>query len=231
MKAAVLHSSPGRLEIEDLATDKPTSREVLVRTAHAGLCHSDLHFMDGAWQVGGATVMGHEGAGIVEAVGSDVTHVKPGDHVITCVSIFCGQCKYCLSGRPHLCSGRSQVVARDKPALRDGKGESVSPFASLGCFAEEMLVHEHALVKIRDDMPLDIAALIGCGDHRAGCRDPHGRSQAWFFGGSDRLRRYRPRGGARRTIDERRAHHCGRRVGREARERSTARGDARGQRA
>ena len=130
MKAAVLHSSPGRLEIEDLATDKPTSREVLVRTAHAGLCHSDLHFMDGAWQVGGATVMGHEGAGIVEAVGSDVTHVKPGDHVITCVSIFCGQCKYCLSGRPHLCANRNQVVARDKPALLDGKGESVSPFAS-----------------------------------------------------------------------------------------------------
>ena len=81
MKAAVLHSSPGRLEIEDLATDKPTSREVLVRTAHAGLCHSDLHFMDGAWQVGGATVMGHEGAGIVEAVGAGVRDIAVGDRV------------------------------------------------------------------------------------------------------------------------------------------------------
>jgi S-(hydroxymethyl)glutathione dehydrogenase/alcohol dehydrogenase len=163
MQAAVLRSSPGRLEIEDVAVDKPASREVLVRTAHAGLCHSDLHFIDGVWQVGGATIMGHEGAGVVEAVGSDVTHVKPGDHVITCVSIFCGQCKYCLGGRPHLCANRSALVARDKPAMKDAKGQAVSPFASLGCFAEQMLVHEHAVVKIREDMPLDIAALIGCG--------------------------------------------------------------------
>jgi S-(hydroxymethyl)glutathione dehydrogenase / alcohol dehydrogenase len=163
MQAAVLRSSPGRLEIEDVAIDKPASREVLVRTAHAGLCHSDLHFIDGVWQVGTASVMGHEGAGIVEAVGSDVTYVKPGDHVITCLSIFCGHCKYCLGGRPHLCANRSQVVARDTPALRDSKGEALSPFASLGCFAEQMLVHEHAVVKIRDDMPLDTAALIGCG--------------------------------------------------------------------
>ena len=163
MEAAVLRSSPGRLEIEDVSVDKVGSREVLVRTAHAGLCHSDLHFIDGVWQVGGATIMGHEGAGVVEAVGSDVTHVKPGDHVITCVSIFCGQCKYCLGGRPHLCSNRSTLVARDKPAIKDGKGDAVSPFASLGCFAEQMLVHEHAVVKIREDMPLDIAALIGCG--------------------------------------------------------------------
>jgi S-(hydroxymethyl)glutathione dehydrogenase/alcohol dehydrogenase len=163
MQAAVLHSSPGRLEIEDVSVDKVGSREVLVRTAHAGLCHSDLHFMDGMWQVGGATIMGHEGAGVVEAVGKDVTHVKPGDHVITCVSIFCGQCKYCLGGRPHLCSNRSALVARDKPAIKDGKGNAVTPFASLGCFAEQMLVHEHAVVKIREDMPLDIAALIGCG--------------------------------------------------------------------
>jgi S-(hydroxymethyl)glutathione dehydrogenase/alcohol dehydrogenase len=163
MQAAVLRSSPGRLEIEDVSVDKVGSREVLVRTAHAGLCHSDLHFIDGVWQVGGASVMGHEGSGIVEAVGKDVTHVEPGDHVITCLSIFCGQCKYCLSGRPHLCANRNAVVAREKPALKDKKGEGLSPFASLGCFAEQMLVHEHAVVKIRDDMPLDTAALIGCG--------------------------------------------------------------------
>jgi S-(hydroxymethyl)glutathione dehydrogenase/alcohol dehydrogenase len=163
MQAAVLRSSPGRLEIEDVAIDKPGSREVLVRTAHAGLCHSDLHFMDGVWQVREASVMGHEGAGIVEAVGNDVSHVKPGDHVITCLSIFCGQCKYCLSGRPHLCANRSQVVARDTPVLRDSKGQALGQFASLGCFAEQMVVHEHAVVKIRDDMPLDTAALIGCG--------------------------------------------------------------------
>jgi S-(hydroxymethyl)glutathione dehydrogenase/alcohol dehydrogenase len=162
MQAAVLNTSPGRLEIEELTIDKPGPREVLVRTAHSGLCHSDLHFMDGAWQLAPPAVMGHEGAGIVEAVGADVTYVKPGDHVIACVSKFCGQCKYCLSGRPHLCSNTA-IFAREAPPLRNGKGDPVSAFASLGTFAEQMLVHEHAIVKIRSDMPLDRAALIGCG--------------------------------------------------------------------
>ncbi len=162
MKAAVLNEIPGALEIEDVSIDKPGPREVLVRTMHSGLCHSDLHFMDGAWQLMPPAVMGHEGAGIVEAVGADVTYVKPGDHVITCLSMFCGQCKYCLSGRPHLCSDRSLFV-RDKPAITNRKGQGVTPFASLGTFAEQMLVHEHAVVKIREDMPLDKAALIGCG--------------------------------------------------------------------
>jgi S-(hydroxymethyl)glutathione dehydrogenase/alcohol dehydrogenase len=162
MKAAVLNHSPGTLEIEELSIDAPGPREVLVRTTHAGLCHSDLHFMDGVWPMMPPAVMGHEGAGIVEAVGSDVTYVQPGDHVITCLSMFCGQCKYCLSGRPHLCSNRAMFV-RDKPALTNAKGAAVTPFASLGAFAEQMLVHEHAVVKIREDMPLDTAALIGCG--------------------------------------------------------------------
>ena len=162
MQAAVLNASPGRLEIEDVSIDKPGPREVLVRTAHSGLCHSDLHFMDGAWQLLPPAVMGHEGAGIVEAVGADVTYVKPGDHVITCLSMFCGQCKYCLSGRPHLCSDRSLFV-REKPAITRANGQAVTPFASLGTFAEQMLVHEHAVVKIRPEMPLDKAALIGCG--------------------------------------------------------------------
>jgi S-(hydroxymethyl)glutathione dehydrogenase/alcohol dehydrogenase len=162
MKAAVLNRIPGELEIEDVSIEKPGPREVLVRTAHSGLCHSDLHFIDGVWQLAPPAVMGHEGAGIVEAVGADVTYVKPGDHVITCVSMFCGQCKYCLSGRPHLCSDRS-MFERATPAIHNKAGAAVAPFASLGAFAEQMLVHEHAVVKIRDDMPLDKAALIGCG--------------------------------------------------------------------
>ena len=162
MLAAVLNRIPGDLEIEEVAIDKPGPREVLVRTAHSGLCHSDLHFMDGVWQLAPPAVMGHEGAGIVEAVGSEVHYVKPGDHVITCVSIFCGQCKFCLSGRPHLCSDRS-MLTRPRPSITNASGAAVSAFASLGTFAEQMLVHEHGVVKIRDDMPLDKAALIGCG--------------------------------------------------------------------
>jgi S-(hydroxymethyl)glutathione dehydrogenase / alcohol dehydrogenase len=162
VQAAVLNRIPGALEIEDVSIGRPGPREVLLRTAYSGLCHSDLHFMDGVWQLAPPAVMGHEGAGIVEAVGEDVTHVVPGDHVITCVSVFCGQCRYCLSGRPHLCSDRSMLV-RPQPAITNRAGAPVAAFASLGSFAEQMLVHEHAVVKIREDMPLDKASLIGCG--------------------------------------------------------------------
>ena len=109
--------------------------------------------------------MGHEGAGVVEAVGEDVTYVKPGDHVITCLSVFCGKCRWCLSGHLSLCDNPG-AVARPKGAsarLTNAQGEQLQQFARLGAFAEQMLVHENAVVKIRDEMPLDRAALIGCG--------------------------------------------------------------------
>ncbi len=163
MRAAVLNTIPGELDIEELTVDRIGPREVLVRTSHAGLCHSDLHFLEGLWNQPTPIAMGHEGAGIVEAIGSEVTHVVPGDHVIACVSIFCGQCRYCLVGKPHLCERRLEVTARDAPSLRNSRGEAVTAFGSLGVFAEQMLLHEHAIVKIREDMPLDAAALIGCG--------------------------------------------------------------------
>ena len=104
MRAAILQSIPGPLAIDQVTVDAPGPNEVLVRTAAAGLCHSDLHFMEGKYTVATPVVMGHESAGIVEAVGSDVSYVKAGDHVITCLSVFCGQCEYCLSGRPALCT-------------------------------------------------------------------------------------------------------------------------------
>src|SRR3954463_11193189 len=91
MRAAVLHEIPGDLAIEDVVADQPGPREVLIRTAAAGLCHSDLHFLEGKFTAPTPVVMGHEAAGIVEAVGSDVTYVRPDDHVITCLSVFCGQ--------------------------------------------------------------------------------------------------------------------------------------------
>ena len=162
MQAAVLRTVPGELVIEDLTVDAIGPRELLVRTAHSGLCHSDLHFIDGVWSIEPPLVMGHEGAGIVEAVGSDVTHAKPGDHVVTCVSVFCGHCAQCLTGRPHLCRSRDEILTRPSAALTDAAGSAVRPFGSLGTFAEQMLVHENAVTKIRDDMPLDVAALIGC---------------------------------------------------------------------
>ncbi|MCY4271557.1 MAG: Zn-dependent alcohol dehydrogenase [bacterium] len=164
MRGAVLHASPGELVVENLTVDKPDPNEVLINTTYAGLCHSDLHFMDGHWPVAAPTVMGHESAGVVAAVGEDVTYVKPGDHVITCVSMWCGVCSKCLDGKPYMClNADSMRSGRPSPSLQLDDGRSCIAFAGLGSFAEELLVHERAVVKIRDDMPLDRAALIGCG--------------------------------------------------------------------
>src|SRR5665213_821307 len=103
MKAAVFHAPHQPLTIEDVEIEKPKRREILLRTAFAGLCHSDLHFMEGLYPIPAPCVLGHEGAAVVEAVGEDVTYVKPGDHVITCLSVFCGECPQCLTGHANLC--------------------------------------------------------------------------------------------------------------------------------
>ena len=163
MKAAVLREVNQPLVIEDLSTGDPGPREVLIRTVAAGVCHSDLHFQNGAYPYPLPAVLGHESAGVVEAVGSDVHYVKPGDHVITCLSAFCGHCEYCLTGRMVLCSEPELSREHGEPPRLASGDDTVNQFLNLSSFAEEMLVHEHALTKIRDDMPLDRAALIGCG--------------------------------------------------------------------
>jgi S-(hydroxymethyl)glutathione dehydrogenase/alcohol dehydrogenase len=165
MKAAVLNQQPGALDIEELRVDDPAHNEVLVRTVGAGLCHSDLHFMEGIFRLKVPAVLGHESAGVVEAVGENVTYVKPGDHVIACLSIFCGSCRQCLSGFPNRCSNPA-ATARPRnasPRLERDDGTPIGQFARLGGFAEMMLVHENGVVKITEDVPLDKAALIGCG--------------------------------------------------------------------
>jgi S-(hydroxymethyl)glutathione dehydrogenase/alcohol dehydrogenase len=162
MRAAVLPTIPSMLEIGEVVVDAPRRHEVLVRTVAAGLCHSDLHFMEGKYAHDTPTVPGHEAAGIVEAVGEHVTEFQPGDHVIGCLSIFCGHCEYCLSGRPVLCTRQGLTRGADEPPRLAWNGQRIHQFLRLSAFAEYMLVHENALVKIRDDMPLDRAALIGC---------------------------------------------------------------------
>jgi len=161
MKAAVLEHIPGELVIDDIDLGTVGPRDVLVRTVAAGLCHSDLHFMEGKYPHPVPCVLGHESAGIVEQVGSQVTYVQPGDHVISCISGFCGACRYCLRGQPNLCDNVS-AMSSDFVRLSRG-GQQVFQFAGLSSFAEQLLVHENFLVKIRPDMPLDKAALIGCG--------------------------------------------------------------------
>lgn len=164
MKAALFHKAHEPLSIESVDIDKPRDLEVLVRTVATGVCHSDLHFVDG--DLPGARrpmVMGHEAAGVVEAVGQDVTTVKPGEHVVACLSGFCGTCAQCLSGHPNLCATRYVSRPRkDAPRLSQN-GEGLIQFADVGSFAEQMLLHENSLVKIDPEIPLDRAALVGCG--------------------------------------------------------------------
>jgi S-(hydroxymethyl)glutathione dehydrogenase/alcohol dehydrogenase len=163
MRAAVLETIPGELVIDEIELGSVGPREVLVRTVAAGICHSDLHFMEGKYPCPVPAVLGHESAGIVEAVGSEVTYLQPGDHVISCISGFCGICEYCLTGRPNLCDKTGMAAdPAGPPRLRRGD-QPVHQFFDLSSFAEQLLVHENHLVKIRDDMPLDKAALIGCG--------------------------------------------------------------------
>ena len=162
MKAAILRSVGSPLSIEDVAISKPGPREVLIRTAATGVCHSDLHFYEGSYPTRLPTILGHESAGVVEAVGSEVRSVQPGDHVVTCLSAFCGHCDHCVSGHISRCvSPETQRAKTDEPRL----GDSAAPmtqFLHLSAFAEQMLIHENACVRIRPDMPLDRAALLGC---------------------------------------------------------------------
>ncbi len=164
MKAAVLHEVNKPLVIEDISTKKPGPREVLLNVAYAGLCHSDLHFIEGLYPHPLPTVLGHESAGIVEEVGSEVTYVKKGDHVITCLSVFCGTCEQCTSGRPVICTNTDvKMLPGQSERLEWQKPDRLHQFINMSSFAEQMLVHENAVVNVRKDMPLDRAALIGCG--------------------------------------------------------------------
>ena len=163
MKAAVFHGAHQNLTVEDVDIDSPGPHEVIVKTVSSGVCHSDLHFVDGLYPFPAPGILGHEAAGIVEEVGSLVEYVKPGDHVICCLSVFCGHCEKCISGRPNLCSNPElRRGPNEKPKL-SWNGEPVAQFANLSAYAEKMLVHENAIVKMREDMPFNQAALIGCG--------------------------------------------------------------------
>lgn len=163
MKAAVFRQVNTPMQIEEIEISKPGPREILIRTAAAGVCHSDLHFFNGTYPGQVPTVLGHESAGVVEEVGTDVHYVKPGDHVITCLSVFCGHCEYCLTGHMSLCQSPETRRRREEEPRLSQNDSLVHQFANLGSFAEYMLVHEHGVAKISKDIPLDRAALIGCG--------------------------------------------------------------------
>lgn len=163
MKAAIFRGQK-TLTIEDVEVDAPGPDEVLVRTAATGLCHSDAHSLDRATgEERPPIILGHEPAGIVEAVGSNVTHVTPGDHIIAFLSSFCGNCDQCITGHTNRCKDPGlQRGPADRPRVSQA-GKPVATMVGIGSFAEKMLIHRSSAVKIPDSIPMEVAALVGCG--------------------------------------------------------------------
>jgi S-(hydroxymethyl)glutathione dehydrogenase / alcohol dehydrogenase len=165
-EAAIFRKTGEPLSIETVDVDAPWPHEVLVRTEGSGVCHSELLHLDGL--VGDfdppPMVMGHEGAGTVIAVGAEVEGLAPGDHVVACSKAFCGTCQQCLSGHPNLCL-RANIKDRppSAPARITSGGETIRQFGGVSSHAGLMLLHESTVVKIDQGIPLDRAALLGCG--------------------------------------------------------------------
>jgi S-(hydroxymethyl)glutathione dehydrogenase/alcohol dehydrogenase len=145
----------------DLEVCDPGPTEVLVRVVSAGVCHSDLSVVDGTIQFPTPTVMGHEGAGIVEAVGSAVSLVAPGDHVVITTLEYCGACAMCDTGRPTMCLNQTNRIVTHKPFTY--KGTPALAFANSGVFSEYVVIRENQAVKIDPNVSLDVAALLACG--------------------------------------------------------------------
>lgn len=163
MRAAVFHAvGDDKVEIrDDLTLLGPDAGEVRVRIRAAGLCHSDLSAMDGTLPQPPPCVLGHEGAGEVIAVGDGVEDVAAGDRVIVSWVAPCGSCASCRNGSPHLCLTHT-ILATGNPRFRVGDVPYFG-FAGIGTFAEEMSLPQRAVVKVDDDVPFELGALIGCG--------------------------------------------------------------------
>lgn len=166
IRAAVLERTGGSLDVCELELAPPGPEEVLVRLHASGVCHSDQNAIDGTAETRCPAVLGHEGAGVVEAVGPRVSRVVAGDHVALSWAPSCGQCSECLRDLPQLCS--SAWPAMGAGGLLDGTtrlsrdGEPVYHYSLLSTFAEACVVPERSCVPIPKDVPFDVAGLVGC---------------------------------------------------------------------
>ena len=162
-RAAVYDGEPA-LVIRDVILRDPGPGEVLVRIGASGVCGSDRHVLDGDWTMPRPTVMGHEGAGVVEAVGEGVRTLSPGDHVIMTWFYPCTVCASCREGRTWVCTGSNAEAC----LLPDGStpleldGTAAYPYLAVGSMSERVVVAEQAAIKVPQELPFDVAALIGC---------------------------------------------------------------------
>ena len=163
MKAAVMRAPKAPLVIEDVELDRLGPREVRVRSVASGICHTDVTVVNGGMPMPVPAILGHEPGGVVEEVGREVSGLRPGDHVIGCPVVGCGECLTCLRGRHNLCQVGLALRAPEAGARLEAGDEAVTQFVGLSSFAEELLVHERSLVKVADDLPLERVALVSCG--------------------------------------------------------------------
>lgn len=167
-KGAILRGIGEEWKVEEIELGDPIAGEVQVRLAASGMCHSDHHLRTGDIQAPLPILGGHEGAGIVTKVGPGVTGFAEGDHVVTAFIPACGTCRPCASGLQNLCDKGASLLTGE--AIADGTfraktadGENLTPMTLLGTFSPYITVNQASLIKIEDDIPLQVAALLGCG--------------------------------------------------------------------
>jgi S-(hydroxymethyl)glutathione dehydrogenase / alcohol dehydrogenase len=163
MRAALLLDGSNQLDIADVEHDEPIGREILMRTVAAGLCHSDYHYLDGTLNRPRPLILGHEGAGVVEAVGPDVRDIHVGDHVVTCLVMGCGECIRCIAGEPTSClnPGVTKRPKGHRPRLTLD-GVNVGQMANVGSLADHILLDERAVTAVNTDIPMELACILGC---------------------------------------------------------------------
>jgi NDMA-dependent alcohol dehydrogenase len=164
--AAVCRELNKPIVVESIAVDAPKRGEVTVKLAACGVCHSDLSAINGTIALPLPLVLGHEGAGVVEAVGEGVRDLATGDHVVFSFVYMCGKCRFCVAGRPVLCLEQGKALTtplEGTPRTHDASGAPLNIFSGCGAMAEYATVSAENLIKIDPNIPLDCAALVGCG--------------------------------------------------------------------
>lgn len=161
-EAALFRAAGSPLEIGPVLIDDPGAGEVLVEVSHVGLCHSDLHYLEGSLTTSAPAVFGHEVAGIVTRTGSAVMGLHPGDRVVACLAPSCGRCANCEAGRPTICSRTQEVRRRAAPAMTTLDGEPVERLADVAGFSRHVLLRENAAVPLPHGIPLEVGCLLGC---------------------------------------------------------------------